>query len=269
MIYPFAPSSWLIALSISISLVVATAAATAAVVVARRFRYGGMPRPSEWIVLVIAAAMLSQALPSLFVLSLQTANALGMSEWPNDVRFGYFRWAWAGVALVLAGLAAVFAGRWWMPDGVKTLLLVAAAAAWIWGPAIVCAQELPQLMSNLKPDRWRLDGWAFDLWLAAREWTGRLPFGLIFALPIVATAREWRRRPRPGRRWTEWVGLVSAGWLILIGVGLWLFAATWIDRLVIPVWVAVVVLLGLSIVRLTSRAGVSLAAPLESNRPTA
>lgn len=266
---PFAPPPWFALIWYAMAMAAAVATATATAVVARRFRYGGMPRPAEWLALLIAAVMIVLAMPELDGLVNRAAVAFGLRDRLDDGLFGPLRWAWAGVglAVVLAGLAPslVPAGRRRLPAGVRTLALVVAAAAWFWGPSAVARMELPWLIHNPAPEDWSWGRPSFDLWLAIRKGIGRIPGDLLFGVPVVATVRRRLRTPRPGWRWTEWAGAGSMAWLGLSNGLIWLLfglGAPRADRLVEPLTVAAVLLLSLPIAgRLDPAAGGSLPDP--------
>ena len=166
---------------------------------------------------------------------------------------GTWRWLLGGAGLLaaLGGLAAGL-GRGSRPTWVRTIVLTAAATAFLWGPASACALEFPSLLpTNPAQPPSRLS-W---LRIEAARYAAILPLGLIFAIPAAATLADlWSSRRR--RAWTEWAGIAAAVLLAGYGAaGLYAFRAEWppdglnAERIVAPLWVAACGWLGRPIVR--------------------
>ncbi len=239
--YMVVPPAWVMLLLMACQLVGSLAFATAMAIVARRFRHGGMPRPAEWLALLVAAAMLGLALPNVDEAVNWSATEFGLHGSLRE-NYGLFRWGWAGVAtaVALVGLAALAVGRRWLPTGVVTLGLAGVATTLLWGPIPVCWRELPWMIWGPALAAGEVPGAMFWFWLEVRKGIGRLPLGLLFGVPIVATVGDRLRSNRPAWRWTEWAGAASAGWLALIVVGFWLLGLNWAERLAASLWLGTV-----------------------------
>ena len=248
----FVPPLWVVLLWGASALVASLAFATAMAIVARRFRYGGMPRPAEWLAILIAAAMLGLALPNVDeAVNWSRGLSSGFSG-SLDRNYSLFRWAWAGVATVVAlvGLARARRGPTMARrPGSRRSVLTGVATALLWGPIPVCSLELPWMIWGPALAAGEVPGAMFNFWLEVRKGIARLPLGLLFGVPIVATVRDRLRSDRPAWRWTEWVGAASAGWLALIVFGFWLLELNWAERLAASLWLAAVV----SVSRLIAR----------------
>jgi hypothetical protein len=186
--------------------------ATAAAILVRQVRYGRMPRPAEW-ALVIAAALVSTAvLDHAYARWLTGASA---SPWAPD------KWRWAAVwsLFALAGLILLITLRRRISPWVWALGLTALAVAWLSGPAHVYFKQAtgapPQTFSSTAT-------WAFQLRWSGWADRGRWPELILFGVPIAVGLRDHMRPGRRTRAWTEWIGL---------GLGLVLATCWWLDRI--------------------------------------
>lgn len=216
--YGFAPSPWMMAVLLAAGLVGALDCATAVAIVGRRFRYGGPPRPAEWVVLLIAARLIVERLPNLDGLVNSAAIALGL-DLRDPALFSQLRWAWAAAGLAVALLAAALAlGPRRRNAGFRTLGLTAAATAFFWGPAAVCKLEVPWLIWHRTLTPTTAISAGFTAWLETRQAIGGLPGQLLWLVAAAAVVRHHFRRvpPHPPYRWTERIGLASG---VLLGAG--------------------------------------------------
>lgn len=177
-------------------------------IVARRSRYGGMPRPPEWLAILISLTLVIEVVPDVDQVVEATWRPLGL----GDVSFSRCRWLWAGVALAvsLVLLAAVVLGRRTLPAGMRTLLLIVAATALLWGPLPVIAQELPGLpFWYVEPPLPPADYRRFRAGLGLRAGISLIPTALLLTLPAVSTWLDYRRRGTRAWTWPEGVGSLS------------------------------------------------------------
>ncbi len=88
------------------------------VAVARRMRYGGLPRPAEWLAILIGLTLVVKRSPDVDEVVNQTWAILGFDD---GLVLDDCGWFWAGVALVVALglLGATVAGRNATPYGLR------------------------------------------------------------------------------------------------------------------------------------------------------
>jgi hypothetical protein len=191
------------------------ALATALAILVRRARYGGMPRPTEWPALVMAADLASDAVLDRAYAALALVDPPRLPVWRPD------RWPWAGAwsFAALAGLVLLLRFERRLPSWARTLGLVVLAVMLLCGPVHVYFKQAtgapPQPVGSPAT-------WAFQLQWAAWGDGGRWPNLLLFGLAIATSLRDWKRRGRRGRIWTEWAS---------VGMGLALVVCWWLDRI--------------------------------------
>jgi hypothetical protein len=188
--------------------------AVAAAILVRQARYGRMPRPAEWSVLVLAASLVSTAV-------LDRAYALRPPGPPRSHVWRPDDWPWAAAwslpALVVSILLMTLRRR--IPSWAQSLGLVSLAIMWLSGPAHVYfkrATGAPPVASGSTAT------WGFQLRWSGWADRGRWPELLLFAIPVAAALRDRRRPGRWTWAWTEWAGLG----LSLVLAGCW-----WLDRI--------------------------------------
>jgi hypothetical protein len=188
--------------------------ATAAAILVRQARYTRMPRPAEWSALVMAAALLSEALIE-YAYDHWLAKPLG----PPDPSIVTVRWAAAWTLPALACLTVLMVLRRRIPAWARTLILIAVTAMLFCGPVhgyFKGATGAPPRDTGASAT------WAFQLRWAAWTDGGRWPELLVFGIPIALALCDWKK-PAGGRWiWTEWAGL---------GLGLAHAACWWLDRI--------------------------------------
>jgi hypothetical protein len=210
--------------------------ALAPVIVARRARYGGLPRPADWLSILVGTALLHEVIqrfewmkrfakwyvvdfrPSLgFPASFLpqerlpgSVTAVGGSTgsaydgFPADFIPGDEYRLWGGFAMViLLGVSIALAVRWkQMPGWAMTGLLSLAAFTWLAGVNYLLAfgaNLVSQSVAEgitLRPDIVR----QVALGVAT------LPEGLLFGVPVVAMLLEFRSGTTKNWSWTTWVG---------------------------------------------------------------
>ena len=197
------PAVWVLAYFGLVDLIRGLSLALSAVVLGRLARYRRMPRPSEWLSILVTASMLAgrQELNVDGFVNRLYASFPGLARSPID--FGGWRWAIAGVELVflVVGLAASRLLRDRLAPWSKALGLAGLATLAISGPLAVFGLQGADLVTpsggfgpGMGPILLRK-----SFWLLAQ-----LPMGLLFGVPAVAALAE-RVEGRPWG-WTEWVG---------------------------------------------------------------
>lgn len=215
--------------------------AVAAATLVRQARYGRMPRPAEWSVLVLAASLVSTSVLDR-AYALRPPGPPGSHVWAPDA----WHWAAAWSLHALAVLMLLVALRRHIPSWAQSLGLVSLAIMWLSGPAHLYfkrATGLPPVPSGSTAT------WGFQLRWSGWAEQGRWPELLLFAIVVAAALTD---RRRPGRRawaWTEWAGL---GLSLVLAAFWWLDRISLIDRTNPARWASVVVrglwLIGLGLV---------------------
>jgi hypothetical protein len=230
---------WLISLTALGSLIVSSLA------LARVIVYRRMPRAVEWLVILVAA-------------SLMTVEPLSIDRWMigasqkiegfGRLPLSYFGFRWLTglmIALVvLAGLVLVRLTRSWFPPWLKTLVLAGLAILTIHGPVAVLSAHGADLFSPS-------EGFGFgDLALLHRGicvLIAQIPLGLCFGVPVIAMLSERIRLRR--WFWTDWACFWAS---VLVGLSLTLLyrgefrspSLGWLaERALLLVWLVIVALL--------------------------
>lgn len=208
---------WLVPLSMAARLAHVTVFATAFAVLSRRFRYGGVPRPAEWICLITLVATAALAMPTIDEAVNLTMIASGILDSPGDaiLYHNLHRWRWAVGAMVAASSflwlsKRAVTGRW---ERARIPLLLTAILATLWGPAALIPQYLPD---------WLIPSHQFHLHVGINRtvtvaFPDSLPVGLLLAVPAISALRSLIRGRGRGWRWTGAVGGISAA---IAGAGL-------------------------------------------------
>ncbi len=185
-----------------------------AVALARRWRYGGTARPTEWMAILAADFLLQRLAPTF---GRYVAAWASLSVWDYEP----LAWRVAGMATLAAIVAVVLAGilRRWSPGAVTTLLLAAAPAALLWGTAPAVYNFHESLFGPV--GRWveglagaQRKGLASDVTMAL----GRLPQGIVYGLPTVASLLTILRGRSRSWAWSDWASaatglLVWSAWV--------------------------------------------------------
>lgn len=212
------------------------AVAVGACILARRVRFGGMPRPAEWLALMTALVLLDPAVEGpdhvggpIVTRPLTSVTINGAPVPPprgpptvlvdlDDGRpHGLVLLSTLGVAGALL-LTAWLALRRGLSPGTATLVLT--ALAWLW-------LRLPVRLNPVEWVRFRYSyfgltalppaaGWSpaqFDWYLEGRLALGRWFVGMLTAVPALSAALALRRRGGAPWRWTEWAGSALAALL--------------------------------------------------------
>lgn len=205
--------AWLTASMALVWLLLSLELAIALVVLVRCFRYRSMPRPAEWLAILLATWFIAQTMPGVDDLVNRIYQITG-----STADFGVWRWYIAAAALVVALAPALLLVplRRRLSPGLRTVLMSTVALALLWAPLPVLSRQFDTLFPPLN---WLGVGWSFWLAVSSLRGLGYLPTGLLFGVPAVAAYLSWRRGSRRGWLWTEWVG---AGAAALLGMG-WLF----------------------------------------------
>ncbi len=223
------------------------------VIVARRFRYGGIPRPGDGLAILASVAFAHEffhltiwidsfarwyllyvrssfGYPPSFSAVRETSRNVGISG--NQIMGDYFGvpdgfapgyeyriWGCFTTGLFLV-VATVLVLRWKrMPGWVKTVLLTAGAFACVEGvtylisPSFVSASQPFSTRTGLSP--------AVTAQLAI--FMGALPLGLLLGVPIAATILELRSADRSWV-WTEWAGAAIALFALPTGLAIYWYA---------------------------------------------
>jgi hypothetical protein len=260
------PLDWPIALLLPVMAMGGCAA-----VVSRVARTGEMPRPAEWLGILVATSFVASALPGVphgpgFLTSERMlVDWYGCCE-PEDVVLikpeGTIRTLMSQVAVgfgvaafALVILLGVF-GR--LPSAIGVVLMACAAFLVLWGQGLWAEATCPLYpivrRSNFSfpPDPPVQPRWLFEYTLEARPALCRWPRGLLFALPAVAFLRDLGRDETTLDRWTEWVGMGLAATLFVF----WLegelvyrilptidvrapVVAAWLASVAVPAWLIV------------------------------
>ena len=221
------PAVWILAFFGLIDLTRGLLLAVSLVVLARVAMYRRMPRPSEWLAILVTASMVAER-PELNVDGLVNrlyAAFPGLNGSTFD--FGKCRWLIAGVELlvVLAGLLAIRLVRRRFPTWSKILALTGLATLTISGPFAVFGLQGADLIS---PSEGFGPGFGPILLRKAYWLAAQVPLGLLFGIPAFQALAE----RIGGRRWawTEWGG---ASLSLAIGVILLVFDR---NEFPIPSW---------------------------------
>jgi hypothetical protein len=153
--YPVSLPVWFLIALTAVNVVLALDFVTALVVLLRRLEYGGMPRPAEWLAILLATWLLSMTPPNVddLINSILQWTARSNSFWV---------WRWIVAGFAFAGCVICLAASWTfrrhLPEWTSTVLLATVAFVLLWAPLWVVEQQLPDLFP-----RWpgKDAGWAF------------------------------------------------------------------------------------------------------------
>ena len=189
--------------------------AIAVVAVARVATYRRMPRPAEWLALLVAALFLA------------VSPEFQVDEWVNralaafgltvegPLSFSGWRWTIAGLEsmVILVGLRILCGpGRRFAPWA-KTLGLAGVAMLSLVGPFPVLGLEGPNLIS---PSAGFGPGELSILHREACSLAAQVPIGVFFGIPAIASlaGARWSGRSDP-KSWVEWASLVLVATIFL------------------------------------------------------
>jgi hypothetical protein len=206
-------------------------------ILARRIRYGGLPRPGDWLGLVVAWPVLSNLIvrsgwtrrfARWFLVDLRSAfgyaapffrpgNYSGRgfqydgavySEYegfPSDFTPGDEDRIWGEFAVLLLLVIAALGRRWKrLPDWACTTLLWLAGFIW-------CAGVRGLIRHSLGQASRVFSGWTgmpSDIPFTIACAVGMVPQLLLLTVPFVAVLFELRIRASRTWTWTEWVGTI-------------------------------------------------------------
>lgn len=196
--------AWLFALGAACTLATATAVATAFAILGRRLRYGGVPRPAEWLALLALVFTATEAMPDIDAMVDRTAIALGTKNSTFDVFFHY-RWRWAGGATIVALILSLIANRFASGprEGIRTPLLTLVLLAMVWGPL----RAFPRYLHDwLLFERFSSAVPAWINGMAIADVVGSLPLGILLAVPMISAFKSLFRGRGKECRWTGAVG---------------------------------------------------------------
>ena len=209
------------------------ALAVGAAVIARRTRFGGMPRPAEWLGLVVLLLLLDPVVPNdqhttgpfvtrqhdyvnvngarvptKYVRSavlIDTAPVRSLRVTAQETALV------AGLALAIVWLSA----RRRLPPLARTLLLLGLAWAWLRLPVRLNPAEIVDFRYSWLtiPTPPVPAGWsprAFAWYLEARLALGRWFLGVWIAATAAAAVLALTRRGHRSARWTEWAAVTLA-----------------------------------------------------------
>ena len=224
------------------------------VVLARRVRYGGFPRPAEWLAILVGLPMLYEVIQRAgwvkrfarwYLVDFRSASGgaippLLHEPYPNTgIGFGNVRyygyegfpvgftpgeevriWGWFATILLLLIATALVVGWKRIPNWAKTGLLWLAALVWVAGVTYLLFAELGRA-SRVTAEWSDLPSGivvqiAFGL--------GRLPESLLYGLPIVAVLFGVRRGVYRSWVWTEWLGATTALLAMPLGAAIYWYA---------------------------------------------
>ncbi len=197
------PAVWVLAFFGLIQITEGFALALSIVILGRLVRFRRIPRPAEWLAILVAGSMLAGR---------PEWNVDGYVNWlyarfpttrDSKIDFGGWRWVIAGgeLAILLTGLGALRLARRRLSAWSKSLALFGLSILAISGPLAVCGLQGADLLT---PSEGFGPGVGPILlrkacWLAAQ-----IPVGLLFGIPAFETLAE----RIGGRRWswTDWAG---------------------------------------------------------------
>jgi hypothetical protein len=199
------------------------------VILARRARYGGLPRLADWLAILVAVALLAETLKRsgwikrfarwylvdfqqrlgcpVFFSPARNVHGSGV-RWPTgfDPWDAYRIWGWLALVLFVLILVAVAVGWKKMPSWINTALVSAAAFTWLAGVTFVVTEGLVRAFEAIAP---RI-GLPPVIGVQIADGVKNLPDGLLFGVPVVAMVLEFRTRTRGKWVWSEWIGAASA-----------------------------------------------------------
>jgi hypothetical protein len=214
------------------------------VILARRARYGGLPRPAEWLSILVALALLQEviqrsgwieALARWYIVDLRSSLGYAVSFPVHETVPGgritvadgydglpagftagdaYRLWGWFATVLLLVVSAALGFGRKRMPGWAKTGLLSVAALTSLAAASYLLTPGLGRL--SQAASKWVGLPSSIIVQIAVR--VGTIPEGLLFGVPVVAIFIELRMGGKGKWVWTEWIGAATGLLALLTGV---------------------------------------------------
>jgi hypothetical protein len=219
------------------------------VIVARRARYGGLPRPADWLSIVVGLQLLRDEMQwsgwmrrlarwYLADLGFSLGYAVpfrpgktfpgdgrlivGYDGFPADFTPGdeYHLGGWLGTVLLLIVSVTLGVGRKRLPGWAKTGLLSVAALTWLEGATYLFTPGLMRF-SEAAGD-WV--GLPSSILVQVALGVATLPEGLLFGVPVVAILIELQTGGIGKWVWTEWIGASTGLLALLIGVMIYMYA---------------------------------------------
>jgi hypothetical protein len=194
--------AYLIAARIA-TLAVRFAFAEVVLALVRSIRWGGYPRPAEWLALALVLSW-----PDGAALELYNAFYLGLYRLASHpIEIGGIIYAprepMIGLFLALGGCLGFAAARRVIPSRARTPIIFALAVLLVWGgfPALLVESWH---MVGPSPGGW--PAWLHQAAMTGWEILTLFVFAWVLALPAVATLRDYLRRDRPPWSWSEWLG---------------------------------------------------------------
>jgi hypothetical protein len=242
--------AWLTVAMAVVTLLLSLELAIALVVLVRCFQYRAMPRPAEWLAILLATGFIAQTMPGVDDVVNRIYQITG-----STADFGLWRWRIAAAALLVVLAPALFLVplRRRLSPGLRTVSISAMALVLLWAPLPVLSRQFDTLFPPLN---WLGVGWSFWLAVSSLRGIAYLPTALLFGVPTAAAFFTWRRGGRRGWLWTEWAGagvaaLLGIGWLFFYYFGSYAWPPTgWIsERIVTAVGLVVTVVLSARLVR--------------------
>jgi len=188
--------------------------AAALAILVRRIRFGGMPRPAEWFLIVLAMCAVGRLLR--LSPSWPESESVSLVFRPEGLQEATIRddAAWWSIMAFILGLAISPMGR---RPWVRTIVIATMALALLCGPLRILRDEYaippteprgPTPYASLAGSLMHVEPPA--TWPGSLLWHGRIaaaliPEGLFFGIPAVAAFSPRARK----RTWTEWIGLGS------------------------------------------------------------
>jgi hypothetical protein len=210
------------------------------VIVARRVRYRGLPRPVDWLAILVGLALLHEVVRRLewmkrfarwYLVDFRSSLGYPVYFSPHErfpgrgamvgdlIYYGYdgfpagftlgdeYRlWGWFATILLVGISAALGFGWKRMPPWVKTGLLSVAAFTWLAGVTYLLTPGLVRASEAIS-EQIRLPS---AIAVQAALGVASLPEGLLFGVPIVAVLLDLRRGAVRDWAWTGWVGAATA-----------------------------------------------------------
>ncbi len=217
------------------------------VIVARRVRYGGLPRPADWLAILVGLALLREVVREFewmkrfakwylvdFWSSLGYPVVLSPQEFPgrglmvgDAIYYGYDGfpagftpgdedqlWGWFATVLLLGITTALGFGWRKIPGWARTGLLSVAAFTWLAGVTYLLTPGLVRASESLS--EWLMLPSSMVVQIALG--VAALPEGLLLGVPIIAVLLDLRRGAASSWAWTGWVGAAAA--LVALSTGM-------------------------------------------------
>ena len=179
------------------------------VIVVRRFRFGSMPRPAEWLSILLTLWMLTEMIPNVDHVVNEIYRFTNSSH-----DFAFWRWRIAGAVFVFLITVLLFLSMYQrlFPAWLRIFALGALGVTLLWGPLAVLEIQFSSLFPPLTVLG---DGWLLRMTVATLQTLARFPCSLFIGVPAMATYFTWRRGGR--RRWA-WTDRFAARIASLLGI---------------------------------------------------